>query len=106
MDDVIATTFASTLSLEKMRDTLSMHFANMHWRMGESYYEGDYVKGATPEAVGVRILREADRYCAETYFPLTSDAEPMLSDAQKRAFMQWLEQQLLAAIHATDIAPA
>ena len=106
MDDVVAVGFVSALGLEQMRDVLSARYPDMCWRMGESHYEGDYLKGRTPEQVAVRILHEASRYCAEIYFPLSEDAKPALPDADKRAFMQWLEAELLAAIKAMDIVPS
>jgi hypothetical protein len=106
MDDVIATSFSSTLGLEQMHAVLSARFTRMNWRMGESHYEGDYVKGATPDKISVRILEEAGRFCVETYFPLSQDATPLLSDAAKREFLLWLEQQLLVAIGAAELRPA
>ena len=106
MADVVAVGFVSANGLEQMRDILSARYPDIRWRLGESHYEGDYLKGSTPEKVAVRIIHEASRYCAEVYFPLSDDARPTLPDADKRAFMQWMEAALLAAIKATDIVPS
>lgn len=105
MDDVLSIDFVSPLTLDEMHATLTSRFADTRWRLGESFYEGDYVKGETPDGVAVRVLRQGGEYSAETYFPLTEEARRLFSDSQKTAFMLWLRTDVLEALQATSVRP-
>lgn len=105
MENVVSKVFDSPLSLDQMRAELSARVGGVAWGIRESEAEGRYVKGLTSEGVKLRILKEGpgDRYAVEVYFPLSEEAEPALSHADKRAFMKRLDGHVLAALRATNI---
>ncbi len=106
MDDVVAKSFVSPLSLDEMFEALSARVSGVSWNMGESGYEGDYVKGVTSEDVTLRILKEGGNFCVEVYFPLSDDAKPLLAAADKRAFMKRLDGHVLTAVKAKNVKDA
>ena len=106
MDDVAAIGFASALSLEAMRDALDEGISGVAWSMGESHYEGDYVRGRTQDEVKLRILAEADGFCIEVYFPVDDDGRSRLADPRKHEVMRWLEARVLPVLQARDSRPA
>lgn len=103
MDNVFSKTFDSTLTLDQMLALLSAKVTGVEWGIRESEHEGRYVKGLTTEGVKIRILSEGTRFSAEVYYPLSPDAKPLLSDAEKRSFSKRLDAHVLAAIKATNV---
>jgi hypothetical protein len=106
MDDVVATSFISPLTLDEMHAALAANVPGVTWSMGESHYEGNHVRGHTPQDVDLRILAEAGRFCIETYFPLHDDSTSLMDDAKKVAFVLWCAARILPAVQASDCRPA
>ena len=106
MDDVCATSFASDADLPRMLEALRARMPGFEWRMGESHFEGDYVRGVDAAGVKLRILAEGGRYCVEAYFPLHDDARSAMTDEAKRAILARIEVELLPAVGARDPKPA
>jgi hypothetical protein len=105
MENVVSRTFDSPLGLDQMLAQLDARIGGIEWTIRESEHDGRYIKGLTSEGVKLRILQEGpgEKFTIEVYFPLSDEAEPLLSNADKRAFMKRLDGHVLAAIRATHL---
>lgn len=104
MDNVAAWSFDSKLTLDQMLAALTARVTGVEWGIRESDSDGRYVKGMTREGVKIRILEEeGTKFSVEVYYPLSPDAKPLLSDADKRSFAKRLDAHVLAAIKATNV---
>lgn len=105
MENVVSKVFNSPLSLDRMLARLDARVGGVEWGIRESDAEGRYVKGLTSEGVKLRIVEEGPpgEYAVEVYFPLSDDAEPLLSPMDRRAFMRRLDGHVLAAIRAANV---
>jgi len=103
MLDVVSKVFESPLSLDQMLAELTARVGGVKWQIRESEQEGRYLKGLTSEDVKLRILKEGSKFSIEVHFPLSDEAEPLLSPMDKRAFMKRVDGHVLAAIKAANI---
>ncbi len=103
MENIVSKVFDSPLTLDQMLARLGARVGGIEWGIRESDTDDRYLKGLTGEGVKLRILKEGGKFAVEVYFPLSEDAEPLLSNADKRAFMRRLEGHVLAAIQASGI---
>jgi len=103
MDNVVSKTFDTALTLDQMLALLTAKVTGVEWSIRESDSDGRYIKGLTKEGVKLRILTEGTKFSAEVYFPLSPDAKPLLSDADKRSFLKRLDAHVLAAVKATNV---
>ncbi|MEZ4293741.1 MAG: hypothetical protein R3B70_02105 [Polyangiaceae bacterium] len=105
MENIVCKTFDSPLSLDQMLAALTAKIEGVDWGIRESDYDDRYLKGTTKEAVKRRVLtgESPGKFSIEVYFPLTPEAEPALSHADKRAFMKRVDGHVLAALKAENI---
>jgi hypothetical protein len=105
MENIVSRTFDSPLTLDQMLAQLGARVGGVEWTVRESEHDDRYIKGLTSEGVKLRILQEgpAGKFTVEVYFPLSDSAEPLLANADKRAFLKRLDGHVLAAIKAANI---
>ncbi|MBK8258630.1 MAG: hypothetical protein IPK82_38965 [Polyangiaceae bacterium] len=105
MENIVSKTFNSPLSLSEMCALLTAKLDGIVWSIRDGEYDDRYVKGMTSDGVKVRILSENDHggFSVEVYFPLTENAQSVLSNADKRAFMKRLDGHVLTALKAQNV---
>jgi hypothetical protein len=93
MEDSLAFTFTSTLTLEAMEPRLQQA-GGLDWQ-SRTAAQGFYLRGLTANGAKVRLLRAEPGYLAEVHFPI-GPGWTRFADPEKAAFLAWVKELLTA----------
>lgn len=94
--------FRSKLDIKPMVSILREKIPGIEWRMGDSYYEGFYVRGRTKDGIKIKIAEEdgPGKYYLGIYFYSTNHA---FSPVRKLVVNFVLQRRVMRAIGTRKI---
>lgn len=99
MKNVVAKTFLSPLTIDEILGALQRSETGINWQGHSSDLpRGDHVGALTPDT-SIDIYCEDWAFLVEVYFP----AEKQITDADKHAFLQRFESEILPAVQGKKI---
>ena len=93
----MAMIFLSKLDIKSMISTLREKIPSIDWRMGDSHYEGFYVKGHTKDGIKLKITEDdgPGKYYLGIYFYGTDHA---IGAVRKLLVILVLQRKIMRAI--------
>lgn len=99
MKNVVAKTFRSPLTTREILAVLQRSKTGMTWGLHDSELNGYHLTAHPPDGTAIDIYCEDWSFSAEVYFP----TEKEITDADKQAFLQRLNTEVLPAIQAENV---
>jgi hypothetical protein len=101
--DLLGKSFKSGLTIDEMFDALG-EVTEVAFRKGESEHDGVTIRGAGPKGARFKVIDYDGAFSLEIAFPRTPDGAPTLTDAEKASILRLVDERILPALCAVDVA--